>query len=302
MKVNRTAPMSESDSKLAADRLRLVIDHVPALIAYVDASETYRFANRAYETLFGLSPEQMIGRTMREVLGDKYAEAKPHIDRALSGLRTVHDRTVTANQRSHHLHNVYVPHVEDDGGVAGLFILAVDISERKVLEQELAHKALHDPLTGLPNRAVFEDALDRALEGARRTGTRLALVYLDVDDFKRINDSHGHAAGDEVLKAFAARIRRCVRSSDLVARVGGDEFVVVLENLGREQDASGVARKLVACMREPVMVAERAVPATASVGVAVAADGEAGAAELLRRADAAMYEAKSAGRNRFHLA
>src|SRR5512146_429726 len=234
MKVNLGAPMNETDAHLVADRLRLVIDHVPALIAYVDASETYRFANRAYETLFGLSPEQMIGRTMRDVLGEKYPEAKPHIDRALSGLRSMHDRTVTANQRSHYLHNVYVPHFDDGGRVAGLFILAVDISDRKVLEQELAHKAHHDPLTGLPNRAVFEEGLDRALEGVRRTGTRLALLYMDIDGFKGINDSLGHAAGDEVLKAFAARIRRCVRSSDLVARVGGDEFVVLLENLASE--------------------------------------------------------------------
>lgn len=300
--VNRTPPMRESDPNFVADHLRLVIDHVPALIAYVDASETYRFANRAYETLFGLAPEQIVGRGMREVLGEKYAEAKPHIDSALAGRRTMHDRMVTANQRSHYLHNVYVPHVDDDGQVAGLFILAVDISDRKVLEQELAHKALHDPLTGLPNRAVFEDGLDRALEGARRTGSRLALVYMDIDNFKGINDSLGHVAGDVVLKAFAARIRRCVRSSDLVARVGGDEFVVVLGNLAQDDDASEVARKLVACMREPVMVGDRAVPATTSAGVAITANGETGAAELLRRADGAMYQAKSGGRNRFHLA
>lgn len=294
--------MNESDPNHVADRLRLVIDHVPALIAYVDASETYCFANRAYETLFGLSPEQMIGRTMRDVLGEKYAEAKPHIDRALSGLRSMHDRTVTANQRSHYLHNVYVPHLEEGGRVAGMFILAVDISDRKVLEQELAHKAHHDPLTGLPNRALFEDGLERALEGALRTGTRLALIYMDIDNFKGINDSLGHQVGDAVLEAVAARIRRCVRSSDLVSRVGGDEFVVLLEHLSNDDDACEVARKLVAYMREPVMVGDRAVPATTSAGLAIAASGETGAAELLRRADAAMYQAKSAGRNRFHMA
>ncbi|MGA7986359.1 MAG: GGDEF domain-containing protein [Burkholderiales bacterium] len=294
--------MNDSDPNYGADRLRLVIDHVPALIAYVDASETYRFANRAYEALFGLAPEQVIGRTMRDVLGAKYVEAKPHIDRALSGLRTMHDRTVTANQRSHYLHNIYVPHQDDAGRVAGLFILAVDISDRKVLEQELAHKAHHDPLTGLPNRDLFEDGLERALEGALRNGTRLALIYMDIDNFKGINDSLGHQAGDEVLKAFAVRIRRCVRSSDLVSRVGGDEFVVLLENLARDNDACEVVRKLVAYMREPVMVGDRAVPATTSAGLAIAASGKTGAAELLRRADDAMYQAKSGGRNRFHLA
>ncbi len=294
--------MSEPDPKRIADQLRLVIDHVPALIAYVDANEIYRFANRAYETLFGLAPEQMIGRTMREVLGAKYAEAKPHIDEALAGRRTMHDRTVTANRRSHYLHNVYVPHMEDDGRVAGLFILAVDISDRKVLEQELAHKAHHDPLTGLPNRDLFEDGLERALEGTRHSGKRLALIYLDIDNFKGINDSLGHRAGDEVLKTIAMRLRHCVRSNDLVSRVGGDEFVVLLESLASDDDAREVARKLVAHMREPVMVGERAVAATASAGLAIAANGEPGAAELLQRADGAMYQAKSAGRNRFHQA
>lgn len=296
------APFSKPDSNLVADHLRLVIDHVPALVAYVDASETYRFANRAYETLFGLAPEQMIGRTMRDVLGEKYVEAKPHIDGALAGRRTMHDRTVTANRRSHYLHNVYVPHLDDDGKVAGLFILAIDISDRKALEQELAHMAHHDPLTGLPNRALFEDHLQQALERTRRTGTGLALMYLDIDNFKGINDSLGHQAGDEVLKACAVRIRRCVRASDLVSRVGGDEFVVLLENLTNADDALKVGRKLVACMQEQVMVGERTVTATTSAGIALAAEGVSEAGDLIRRADGAMYQAKAGGRNRCHLA
>ncbi|HUJ85722.1 MAG TPA: GGDEF domain-containing protein [Burkholderiales bacterium] len=290
-------------AEIGNERLRLVLDHVPALIAYVDASETYQFANRAYETLFGLAPEQMIGRTMREVLGEKYPEAKPHIDAALAGRRTMHDRMVTANRRSHYLHNVYVPHLGDDGRVAGLFILAIDVSDRKALEQDLAHKAHHDPLTGLPNRALFEDCLQQALERAARAASGVALMFLDIDNFKRINDTLGHPAGDEVLKTFAARIKKCVRSTDVVSRLSGDEFVVLLENVADAETAMSVARKLVAAMREEIMLGRDTVTATTSVGVAHSGGRAAiGARELIARADAAMYQAKAAGRNRFHLA
>ncbi|MGH8747340.1 MAG: diguanylate cyclase domain-containing protein, partial [Burkholderiales bacterium] len=120
--------------------------------------------------------------------------------------------------------------------------------------------------------------------------------------FNGINDSLGHQAGDEVLKAFAARIRRCVRASDLVSRIGGDEFVVLLENLANADDALKVAHKLVAYMREPVTLGERAVTATTSAGIAFPADGGSDASDLIRRADGAMYQAKAGGRNRYHLA
>jgi len=199
--------------------LRSIADHIPALIAYVDASQTYRFANAAYEALFELAPERIIGRTMREILGDSHLEAQPHIEDALGGRRAMHDTMVSANEHSYYMHNVYVPHFAEGGKVAGMFILAVDISDRKALEQDLTYKANHDSLTGLPNRALFDDRLQQALERSKRFGTALALMYIDVDRFKLINDTHGHHAGDRILKAFATRLRECVRSTDTVARV-----------------------------------------------------------------------------------
>jgi len=296
--------MSRKTDKLPADeaQLRQILDSVPALIAYVDASETYRFANHAYQSLFGLDPAQMIGRTMHDVLGEKYSEAKPHIEATLAGRRTMHDRVVTANERSRYLHNVYVPHLAADGAVLGMVILAVDISDRKALEQELVRRAQHDPLTGLLNRGAFEDQLSQALEGASRGGSGLlGLLFVDIDRFKSINDALGHQVGDVVLRSFAARLRQCVRSIDTVARMGGDEFVVLLEHLTRADDAARIAKKIVDAMREKFDVNGALVTATASVGVATC-EALGDAAALSARADAALYAAKDSGRNAYRVA
>ncbi|HXZ93645.1 MAG TPA: diguanylate cyclase [Burkholderiales bacterium] len=296
--------MSRKPDNLPADeaQLRQILDSVPAIIAYVDASETYRFANHAYQSLFGLDPAQMIGRTMHDVLGEKYSEAKPHIEATLAGRRTMHDRVVTANERSRYLHNVYVPHLAADGSVLGMVILAVDISDRKALEQELVRRAQHDPLTGLLNRGAFEDQLQQALGSVSPAGAGLVgLLYVDIDRFKSINDALGHQVGDVVLRSFAARLRQCVRSIDTVARMGGDEFVVLLEHLTRADDAARIASKIVDAMREKFDVNGALVTATASVGVATC-EAQGDAAALSARADAALYAAKDSGRNAYRVA
>jgi len=296
--------MSRKPDNLPADeaQLRQILDSVPAIIAYVDASETYRFANHAYQSLFGLDPAQMIGRTMHDVLGEKYSEAKPHIEATLAGRRTMHDRVVTANERSRYLHNVYVPHLAADGSVLGMVILAVDISDRKALEQELVRRAQHDPLTGLLNRGAFEDQLRQALGSVSPAGAGLVgLLYVDIDRFKSINDALGHQVGDVVLRSFAARLRQCVRSIDTVARMGGDEFVVLLEHLTRADDAARIASKIVDAMREKFDVNGALVTATASVGVATC-EAQGDAAALSARADAALYAAKDSGRNAYRVA
>lgn len=299
-----TFVMMPKPDMLPADeaQLRQILDSVPAIIAYVDASETYRFANHAYESLFGLDPKRMIGHTMREVLGEKYSEAKPHIDATLAGRRTMHDRVVTANERSRYLHNIYVPHIAPDGAVLGMFILAVDISDRKALEQELVRRAQHDPLTGLLNRGAYEDRLRQALERASPASAGLVgLLYVDIDRFKSINDALGHQVGDVILRSFAARLRQSVRVIDAVARLGGDEFAVLLEHLTHADDAVRIARKVVAAMREKFDVNGALVTATASVGVATWHAQE-DADALSAHADSALYAAKDAGRNGYRVA
>jgi diguanylate cyclase (GGDEF)-like protein len=165
-------------------------------------------------------------------------------------------------------------------------------------QDRLHHQAFHDWLTELPNQALFRDRLDTALERHRESGNRLALLFCDLDDFKRVNDSLGHAAGDELLRVVASRLRQCVRAGDTVARVGGDEFAIVLEDEGASPRA--VAERVLAALDEPVSLRDRSVAAQASVGLVVLRPGEDPGTtdDLLHRADAAMYEAKRAGKNR----
>ncbi len=174
-----------------------------------------------------------------------------------------------------------------------------DISRRKAAEEELRQRAEFDALTGLPNRALFNDRIAGAMARATRSGQTLALLYLDLDHFKQVNDTHGHEAGDALLRVTAGRLKACVRAIDTVARLGGDEFTVILEGLTGRGDAEAIAAKLVESMRAPVTIGGVVVIGSTSVGVALMRRGENDAAAFLRRADEALYEAKRRGRDRF---
>jgi diguanylate cyclase (GGDEF)-like protein len=162
---------------------------------------------------------------------------------------------------------------------------------------EMAHQALHDALTGLPNRLLVAERLEQALERSARSGAEVAVLFVDLDRFKLINDSRGHAAGDELLVTVAERLRRVVRPDDVVARFGGDEFVIVCEDRAAAFEASLLAEQILTTLREPVLVGGQEVFLSASVGIAVA-DASGSPSSLLRDADAAMYRAKDKGRDR----
>ena len=167
-----------------------------------------------------------------------------------------------------------------------------DVTERKNLEERLRHQAQHDPLTGLANRALLRESLQRAAARSRRHGTTMALLMLDLDGFKAVNDTFGHGAGDELLVGIAQRLSNAVRADALVARISGDEFAVLVEDLDRPEAADAIALRLVEGMRAPFQLREHAVAASFSVGVALAIAGEPSVDVLLRQADLAMYAAK----------
>ncbi len=148
-----------------------------------------------------------------------------------------HERDVTVNARTRHVTATYLPHYGPQSEVLGFYILLSDISERKAAERQLSYMAHHDPLTGLPNRILFNESLLGAIHRSARSRKPFALMYLDVDSFKAINDSLGHVLGDHLLKAFAARLSETVRAGDTVARLGGDEFAIIAEELGQLEDA-----------------------------------------------------------------
>jgi diguanylate cyclase (GGDEF)-like protein len=174
-----------------------------------------------------------------------------------------------------------------------------DITRQKAAEQLLRQRAEFDALTGLPNRGLFNDRLGSAIERARRSGKTMALLFLDIDHFKGVNDSRGHSAGDTLLRIVSERLLSTVRGVDTVARLAGDEFTVILEGLAEPADAEVVAMKMVEALRPPMRIGDAVVSVSTSVGLAVLEPSDVDAASLLRRADEALYEAKRAGRDRY---
>ncbi|MFL5776497.1 MAG: diguanylate cyclase domain-containing protein, partial [Chloroflexota bacterium] len=177
--------------------------------------------------------------------------------------------------------------------------LLVDTTDRKRLESRLIHDALHDPLTGLANRVLVRDHLERALARHRRSPGSVALLFVDLDDFKPVNDSFGHAAGDEILCQVAARLVESVRADDVVGRQSGDEFAVLLDQVQGDEEAAAAAERILRELRRPIQLGGRSVTVGGSIGIAVGADRTATAEEMLLRADAAMYAAKAAGKGTF---
>jgi diguanylate cyclase (GGDEF)-like protein/PAS domain S-box-containing protein len=186
-----------------------------------------------------------------------------------------------------------------DGG--GLVCVVRDVTERTYAEEQIKHLAYHDALTGLPNRLLFKDRLTVALSHAQRDRSRLAVLFLDLDRFKVINDSLGHNVGDQLLQAVAARVHACVRESDTVARLGGDEFTLLLPTLARAEDAAVVAQKILEAIRYPFHIEGREFFTTTSIGISLYPEDGTDAATLIKNADTAMYQAKEEGRDNYQL-
>jgi diguanylate cyclase (GGDEF)-like protein len=189
---------------------------------------------------------------------------------------------------------------DPDGEIVGIITNAHDITALKEAEAQIRQLAYYDTLTGLPNRRLLLDRLNHALTQARRFGRSMAVMFLDLDHFKQINDAFGHSAGDELLIQAAQRLAACVRAGDTVARPGGDEFIIVLTEVSHPLDAARVAEKIIDAFATPVPVDDQRIPVTISIGIALyPVNGSDDVEELMIKADMAMYEAKEAGRNAY---
>jgi diguanylate cyclase (GGDEF)-like protein/PAS domain S-box-containing protein len=289
--------LSESRARAVESEewLRTIADNVPALIAYVDVRQRYRFANERYREWFGVSREQMIGKTVLEAMGEAfYAPRRAAVERCLAGHGSHIEIEEERRGRRRVISSTYLPHLRD-GVVQGVYVLSTDATSAREYERQLHALAHSDHLTGLPNRRSYEERLAQAIGRSRRSGMALALVYLDVDNFKQINDTLGHAVGDGVLSAVARRLTGAVRSTDTVARLAGDEFVIVLEQVGSPLECERIAAKLLDAIRPQLEVDGHALHVTTSIGVAWCPRPEQGA--LAHAADEALYASKRAGRN-----
>ncbi|MGN6579459.1 MAG: PAS domain S-box protein [Bordetella sp.] len=281
-------------------QLRAVTDNLPVLIAYVDTQERLRFVNRTFEDWLDLGRQQAIGKPLPEVIGPQpYEELRLPLQRALRGERIDFDIESKINGVLRHLHNTYVPDTRADGTTQGIFALGTDVTLLKQVEQEMRNLARVDPLTGLPNRRQFDEKLGQALARSRAAGHELALMFLDIDHFKSINDAYGHGTGDLVLCEFAKRIRAGVRASDTVARLAGDEFVIIVEDCLAPDDVEIMAKKLIEQVRAPMDADGINIRMSTSVGIALHQTGNIAPSDLLAHADRALYRAKAAGRNGF---
>lgn len=296
----------EAEQALAKSeqRLRTITDTLPALVAYVDAGEHYRFNNLAYENAFGVDREQIRGKTLREFLGEtEYRIIEPNVRRVLRGETVTFESEDQATGSFRCAESTYIPQIaEESKDVVGFHVMIQDITPKKMEERRLLQLAQIDSLTGLVNRAGFEQKLSDAMAHSKAAHTLMAIMYLDIDRFKVINDTRGHLAGDMLLKAFAARLSRALRSVDTVARLGGDEFTVIMEGLARPEDALTVAGKIIQSMQPLFSLDNHPVSASASIGVAYYLGDDINPQALIRRADEMLYEAKAAGRNTFCVA
>ena len=299
-----SAVMRDISAALAAERaeqrqaatLRSVTEAFPAIVAVVGTDGCYRFVNSAFERWCGMPRERILGRGMREVLGDAdHERSLPWVERVLAGETVAFERSYE-NDATHHLAITYVPLRLDDGRIDGFVGVAQDITRHREEEGRLLQLSQRDPLTGLLNRAGFEAHLTLSLrDGA---GPQLALLYVDLDHFKPVNDTHGHTVGDRLLQAFAQRLRALVRPTDAVARLGGDEFAVVLTGVREAVHAQRIADKVIDAAAEPFEIDALRLRIGASVGVAFGATPNGGWADLVARADSMLYRAKQSGRGR----
>lgn len=416
----------------AESDIRTILDSLPAIVAYWDKNRINRFSNRAHQQWFGLTPDQIHGMHIRDMLGeDRYAEVEPYIDRALAGQTQVFENAYSdvAGVKRHSI-STYIPDMENDQ-IQGLFVLVHDITDRKAAEDSLSEEkerfrvtlaairdgvittdaegrityqnpaavlmtgwtpeqalgqavsdviiiqnlqdkmpvetcaintalsersivksgadhvligrsgvrthieataapiidendlllgavmvfhdvsqarakasemmylAQHDALTGLPNRRFLHQLVNQAIARGARSGRYAALLYVDLDKFKNVNDTLGHAAGDELLVTMANRLSETLRQGDIVSRKGGDEFIVLMDSLNDPLEAGQLAQRLLEHCRKPVQIAGRSITVTLSIGISLFPDDGTDFDQLMCQADKAMYRAKQAGRNQF---
>ncbi|HEY7136045.1 MAG TPA: EAL domain-containing protein [Acidimicrobiia bacterium] len=286
----------------AQERFRAAFEQAPIGMVLTTTAGLILRANYAIARMIGYTAEELVGMTMLDLTHpDDLEVSESEIQRIRFGS---HDGYRLEKRYVHRDGRVVwaatsVSIVRDEAGAALYAIGQIeDITERKAIGERLAHAAIHDPLTGLPNRVLFMDRLEHALAVAARGQRRVAVVFLDLDRFKFVNDSLGHAVGDRLLVAVADRLRSALRPSDTVARFGGDEFVVLCDDVAGEEATLDIASRMAKAVARPVLLPEGEVFVTASLGVAVSSRPGDTADSLLRDADTAMYRAKEQGRAR----
>lgn len=291
--------------EMQARELQSMLDASPLSMG-VAVDRKWVLLNRAYEKMFGYTIEESLGVSL-DIIYPSHEDFLEYGDRILSALSGggVSHCEVRYQRKNGEIFwaNNYGRLIDPDAPEKGAVVILEDISERKAVEERIRHMAEHDQLTDLPNRNLLRDLFDREIRRAHRDRKKLALLFLDLDHFKKINDTYGHALGDELLKAVVSRVQGSIREIDTMCRHGGDEFVVILPDLADTVSARRVADRIVRAMSLPFLVSGNELSISFSIGVAFYPEDAGDFEMLLQYADEAMYQAKQQGRNKcqFHL-
>lgn len=286
-------------------RFRSLVQNSSDIVLILGDDFTIQYISPAVERVLSWKPSELTGTNVLQLLAPNELRAAQQLHDAFESGSQVgsvdKEMRVQASDGSWRSLDVTVTDLRCEPSVGGFVLNARDITERKELEQSLRHQALHDELTGLGNRALFTNEVANALRTPRESAQVIAVLFLDVDELKDINDSLGHAAGDEVLQILAERINTALRITDVAARFGGDEFAILLTGAYGESEVCAVAERLLETIAEPMAFGDRTLKVTASIGIAIDTDRSSDPSDMLRAADSAMYRAKESGRDRYEL-
>lgn len=302
----RRALLEQERSRLAhvqAQQLTALIENISDAIVVLDETGHVRYASPAIEQLLGRSVAGVIGTRMIDLLHpDDYAANERALRAIIANGAGAPAVTATVRVRRDGgwaWIEAVATNRQNVPGINGIVVNARDITERRLVEEQLRFHALHDPLTGLANRNFLTSHVGKALQRSRRSGSSFAVMFIDLDNFKHINDTWGHAIGDELLIGVAGRLRTVLREGDTAARQGGDEFVLLIEDISSAGDAGSVADRIHDALTLPFAISSREFNSSASIGVFVSdGTGNGSVDDILRYADIAMYRAKRDGRNR----
>lgn len=286
------------------DFMQAVINAAPTPIFYKDAEGRYLGCNKAFEEYIGLSREQLIGKSVFELFDDDLARVYFEADNELfnrKGTQIYETKVDYADGSTHDVmfHKAYF-HAENEG-VEGIVGSILDITERKKAEKSLEQLALTDSLTGLGNRYSLMKSLQHSLLRQHRENFTLAFLMLDLDGFKQINDNYGHPVGDTLLIEVAKKLKSNFRESDVIARVGGDEFSVILENISSTESLIVLVNKILAEFLKPFVIDKNRFTIGISIGIATSSFNECSSEDIIKHADAALYQVKNSGKGSYHL-
>ena len=298
---------AEAELYVEKELAQVTLGSIADGVIRVDTHGNVTFLNRPAELLTGYAANEALGRPFKEIFHIVDSETGEGMSNRMQGaVENGHTTRLPTNALLVHRDGAEIP-IEDtvapihdrDGRIAGAVTVFRDVSAARETTQRLVHTAQHDVLTGLPNRGLLDDRMERAIALAIRQSKKVAVLFLDLDGFKPINDRHGHATGDKLLQSVTLRLCACVRDCDTVSRLGGDEFVILLNDIADNEDAAVIARRVLRDISKPHVIDGKSLRVTASLGISVHPEDGSDADTLLKHADMAMYQAKAGGRNEF---